>query len=172
MSNYFNLETQQHLQPNGTENPGIRRNSTNPNQTSSHSRLDMDFTQHCINAIGSDASPRAKQIASSLFRHLHDFAREVELTPVCSPIRQNSIFAIFLAYSIKDEWLFGQDLLNQCGKMWADSNFKRNEMHRLSDIFGLESYVHHNHPYASLWQTSTNHPNSHHTASSTKSPTK
>jgi catechol 1,2-dioxygenase len=35
----------------------------------------------------------------------------------------------------------GVELLNRTGELWANSNHKRNEMHRLSDIFGLESLV-------------------------------
>lgn len=96
-----------------------RRSSTTPNDTAKHSRLDPHFTQNCINAIGPDANPRAREIASSLFKHLHDFAREIELTT--------------------DEWMWGQNLLNECGKLWTNSNGKRNEMHRLSDIMGLET---------------------------------
>jgi catechol 1,2-dioxygenase len=59
------------------------------------------------------------QIFSGLVRHIHDFAREVDLTP--------------------EEWLAGVKFLNETGKIWAESNGTRNEMHRLSDIVGLES---------------------------------
>lgn len=96
-----------------------RRGSTQENDTHKLSRLDPNFTQNCINAIGPDANPRAREIAASLFRHLHDWAREIELST--------------------DEWMAGQDLLNRTGAMWASSAGKRNEMHRLSDILGLES---------------------------------
>jgi catechol 1,2-dioxygenase len=50
---------------------------------------------------------------------LHDFTREVELTP--------------------EEWLEGVTFFNQVGKIWTESNGKRNEMHRMCDLVGLES---------------------------------
>ena len=62
-----------------------------------------------------------KTVFSAMMRHLHDFAREIDLTP--------------------EEWLAGVKFLNETGKVWAESDGKRNEMHRLSDITGLESYV-------------------------------
>ena len=61
-----------------------------------------------------------KTVFSAMMRHLHDFAREIDLTP--------------------EEWLAGVKFLNETGKVWAESDGKRNEMHRLSDITGLESY--------------------------------
>ena len=62
-----------------------------------------------------------KTVFSAMMRHLHDFAREIDLTP--------------------EEWLAGVKFLNETGKVWAESDGKRNEMHRLSDITGLESCV-------------------------------
>lgn len=44
--------------------------------------FDPNFTQHCIDTIGPKASPRNRQIFTALFKHLHDFTREVELTTV------------------------------------------------------------------------------------------
>jgi len=43
-------------------------------------RFDPNFTQSVIGAIGPKASPRTRQIVSSLIQHVHDFARENELT--------------------------------------------------------------------------------------------
>ncbi|WDK15925.1 dioxygenase [Colletotrichum graminicola] len=54
----------------------------------------------------------------SLLRHLHDFAREVDLTV--------------------DEWLAGVQMINEAGQM---SNDTRNETQLLCDILGLESLV-------------------------------
>lgn len=43
-------------------------------------RFDPDFTQTVINAIGPKASPRMRKVMASLTRHIHDFARENEIT--------------------------------------------------------------------------------------------
>lgn len=90
--------------------------------TSSAGRqYDPNFTKHVIETCGPKTSPRMLQIFSALARHVHDFAREVDLTP--------------------EEWQAGVKFLNETGKVWAESGGKRNEMHRLSDIIGLESLV-------------------------------
>jgi catechol 1,2-dioxygenase len=44
------------------------------------SRYDPTFTDSVIAATGPKASPRMAQVMPSLIRHLHDFAREVDLT--------------------------------------------------------------------------------------------
>ena len=80
------------------------------------SRFDPNFTQNVINAIGPKADPRTREIFSSLLRHVHDFAREVELTV--------------------DEWMLGVQFLNSVGQI---SDEKRNEGQRISDVIGLES---------------------------------
>lgn len=41
---------------------------------------DPRFTDSVIAATGRDANPRLKEIMPSLIRHMHDFAREVDLT--------------------------------------------------------------------------------------------
>lgn len=84
--------------------------------TNGAGRFDPGFTQHVIDTIGPGVSPRNRAILSSLIRHLHDFAREVELTP--------------------DEWMVGVHFLNAVGHV---STPVRNEAHRVSDIVGLES---------------------------------
>ena len=43
-------------------------------------RFDPNFTQHVIDATGSKSSPRMRKIMTSLIQHLHDFARENEVT--------------------------------------------------------------------------------------------
>lgn len=55
---------------------------------------------------------------SNLIRHLHDFAREVELTV--------------------DEWTEGVNMINWAGQM---SNDRRNEGQLVCDVIGLESLV-------------------------------
>ncbi|VCU68688.1 Hydroxyquinol 1,2-dioxygenase [Pigmentiphaga humi] len=60
------------------------------------------------------ADPRLKRILTSLVRHLHDFAREVELT--------------------EEEWGRGIEFLTRCGHITDD---KRQEFILLSDVLGL-----------------------------------
>ncbi len=60
------------------------------------------------------ASPRMVELMTKLVQHLHDYAREVQLT--------------------REEWLAALDFLIRCGKMSDD---KRNEMMLLSDVLGL-----------------------------------
>jgi hypothetical protein len=84
-------------------------------------RFDPKFTPTVINAIGPNASPRARQVFTSLFKHVHDFAREVELT--------------------LDEWQMGMQFLDEVGHMYFTSNKTRHEMHRISDVIGLERFA-------------------------------
>lgn len=76
------------------------------------------ITDAAIAAISADASPRARQVMTSLIRHLHDFAREVELTT--------------------EEWLAACHFLKRAGDMTDD---RRNELILVSDVLGLESLV-------------------------------
>jgi catechol 1,2-dioxygenase len=84
----------------------------------SASRFDPNFTDHVIKTIGPKCTDRNRVIFSSLIRHIHDFAREVELTP--------------------EEWLTGVNFINTVGQI---STPTRNEGHRMSDVIGLESLV-------------------------------
>ena len=79
-------------------------------------KFDPHFTQHVIEAIGPKCTPRMRKVMSSLIQHVHDFARENELTV--------------------DEWMGGVELLNWTGKM---SDNKRNEGQLICDVIGLES---------------------------------
>lgn len=79
-------------------------------------QYDPTFTDRVINSIGPKTSPRLRQLMTSLIRHVHDFARENELTV--------------------DEWMAGVNLINWAGKMSDD---KRNEGQLLCDVIGLES---------------------------------
>jgi catechol 1,2-dioxygenase len=79
-------------------------------------RFDPNFTKNVIDAMGPNVAPRTRQLLGAMLRHVHDFAREVELT--------------------RDEWMASVQFLNAVGQI---SNSKRNEMHRISDIIGLES---------------------------------
>jgi len=82
------------------------------------SRFDPTFTQHVIEAMGPKTAPRMRQVMGSLIRHIHDFARENELTI--------------------DEWMAGVEMINWAGKM---SDNKRNEGQLMCDVIGLESLV-------------------------------
>jgi catechol 1,2-dioxygenase len=82
------------------------------------SRFDPDFTKNVVDSMGPNTSPRIREVMNALIPHLHDFAREVELTV--------------------DEWMQGVQLLNWAGQM---SNDKRNEGQLVCDVIGLESLV-------------------------------
>jgi catechol 1,2-dioxygenase len=90
--------------------------TTNGTTTDGASRFDPHFTQHVIDAMGSETSPRMREIMTSMIRHVHDFAREVELTI--------------------DEWMAGVQLMNWAGQMSTD---RRNEGQLVCDVIGMES---------------------------------
>ncbi|KAK8138906.1 hypothetical protein PG984_002286 [Apiospora sp. TS-2023a] len=100
---------------------GVERKKSASGSSSSSSKkpeYDSEFTDLVIAATGPKANPRLAQIMPSLVRHLHDFAREVDLTVA--------------------EWTAGVDMINAAGQMSDD---KRNETQLLCDILGLESLV-------------------------------
>lgn len=84
-------------------------------------RFDPNFTDNVVNGMGPKTTPRNREVLGALIRHIHDFAREVELTI--------------------DEWMAGVAYVNAVGAIYKESNGTRNETHRLCDILGLESYV-------------------------------
>lgn len=84
--------------------------------TDNTAAFDPHFTQNVIKAIGPKASPRIREVMSSLIQHLHDFARENKITV--------------------EEWMSGVELINWAGKMSDD---KRNEGQLVCDVLGLES---------------------------------
>lgn len=73
-----------------------------------------DITQAVIQSFGDTPNPRLKEIMSSLVRHLHAFAQDVQLTEA--------------------EWFAGIDFLTRCGHITDD---KRQEFILLSDTLGL-----------------------------------
>ena len=79
-------------------------------------RFDPNFTDMVINATGPKTTPRMREVMTALIRHLHDFAREVELTV--------------------DEWMEGVQMINWAGQM---SDERRNEGQLVCDVVGLES---------------------------------
>lgn len=86
--------------------------------TTAESRFDPKFTQHVIDTIGPATDDRTRAVLSSLIRHLHDFTRDIELTP--------------------DEWMIGVRFMNSIGQA---STPIRNEGLRICDVLGLESLV-------------------------------
>jgi len=85
---------------------------------SGQQKFDPNFTQNVIDGMGPKTTPRTRELMASLIRHVHDFARETELTV--------------------DEWMFGVHFLNSVGQI---SDSIRNEGQRISDVIGLESLV-------------------------------
>lgn len=53
---------------------------TSPSSKDNPSQGDTAFTEAVVNSTGSSANLRLKEVMPSLIRHLHGFAREVELT--------------------------------------------------------------------------------------------
>ena len=79
------------------------------------SHLDPDKLTEAVLARHADApDPRLKTILTSLVKHLHAFAREVELTEA--------------------EWFAGIEFLTRCGEI---TDAKRQEFILLSDVLGL-----------------------------------
>jgi hydroxyquinol 1,2-dioxygenase len=77
-----------------------------------------DFAQAVIDRMADCQDPRFKQVMSALVRHLHAFAREVDLTP--------------------DEWMAGIQFLTAVGQKCDE---KRQECILLSDTLGLSMLV-------------------------------
>lgn len=96
----------------------LNGNAKNSGRPQKADRFDPDFTQNVINATGPKTSPRMRQVMASLIRHVHDFARENEVT--------------------FDEWMAGLEMINEAGRM---STSMRNEGQLLCDVIGLESLV-------------------------------
>ncbi|KYK54103.1 catechol dioxygenase [Drechmeria coniospora] len=80
--------------------------------------LGADFTRNVVESMGPKTSPRMREVMAALIKHIHDFAREVQLTA--------------------DEWMAGVQMINWAGQM---SDNKRNEGQLLCDVIGLESLV-------------------------------
>lgn len=83
---------------------------------SSKIQYDPYFTDNVIAATGPKADARLREVMTALIRHVHDFAREVNLTT--------------------EEYMAGVNLLNWAGQMSTD---RRNEGQLVTDVIGLES---------------------------------
>ena len=83
------------------------------------SEYDQDkLTEEVVAAFAKASDPRLREIMTSLVKHLHAFAREVDLTP--------------------DEWLAGMRFLTETGQI---STERRPEFILLSDVLGLSMMV-------------------------------
>lgn len=78
--------------------------------------LGQEFTSHVIESMGPNTSPRTREVMTAFIQHVHDFAREVQLT--------------------MDEWMLGVQMINWAGQMSTD---RRNEGQLMCDVIGLES---------------------------------
>jgi hydroxyquinol 1,2-dioxygenase len=76
------------------------------------------LTEDVVNAFADTPDPRLRQLMTSLVKHIHAFAREVDLKP--------------------DEWMAGLKFLNATGQI---STEKRPEFILLSDTLGLSMMV-------------------------------
>ena len=94
----LNLAPEQYQSAANLEN-GI--NGASPSQHNSSTtteRFDPKFTQNVINATGPKASPRIRKVVGSLIQHVHDFARENEITV--------------------DEWMAGVEMVCFLRRSW------------------------------------------------------
>lgn len=87
-----------------------------PYKADSVATLGQEFTKNVIRSMGPDASPRMREVMGCFIQHIHDFARECNLTV--------------------DEWMAAVKMINWAGQMSDD---KRNEGQLMCDILGLES---------------------------------
>ncbi len=76
------------------------------------------ITESALERIAKCDNPRLKEVMNALIRHVHDFAREVNLTPA--------------------EWMAGIEFLTAVGHITDD---KRQEFILLSDTLGLSALV-------------------------------
>src|SRR5258706_1822757 len=82
------------------------------------SLTEESLTRTALERIADCRNPRLKQVVSALTQHLHDFAREVKLTP--------------------NEWLEAIQFLTAAGHITDE---KRQEFILLSDTLGLSAMV-------------------------------
>ena len=107
-------------------------------ETSQTYRFDPNFTQSVIDAAGPAVSPRMRKVMDSLIRHLHDFARENEITldEYIAGIEMVRSYTCSHCSPADASPLCSQ--INESGRMSSD---KRNEGQLLAGVIGLESLV-------------------------------
>ncbi|GMG11237.1 unnamed protein product [Aspergillus oryzae var. brunneus] len=84
----------------------------------SNRQFDPNFTPYVINSMGPKTPERTRVLLGALIKHIHDFAREVELTPA--------------------EWMLGVEFINSIGKI---STPIRNECHLQNKLTNSISLV-------------------------------
>ncbi|KAF9774078.1 hypothetical protein IL306_007971 [Fusarium sp. DS 682] len=102
-------------------NPNVESNTkTNCNDSApaKEEGLGQVFTQQVIDFFGPKTDPRLREVMASFVQHMHDYARETQLTV--------------------DEWMAAVKMINWAEKM---SNDRRNEGQLMCDVIGLESLV-------------------------------
>jgi catechol 1,2-dioxygenase len=82
------------------------------------SRFDFTFTKHVLDLIGFKCTSRNRQLLVSFIEHIHDFARENELSV--------------------EECRKGIEFVNSIGQ---SSTTLQNEGQRVSDVIGLDRIV-------------------------------
>ncbi len=87
-------------------------------QTTEIQSTEDRLTESALNRLANDSDPRFKQVITALIKHVHAFAREVELT--------------------EEEWFEGIKFLTAAGQKCDD---KRQEFILLSDVLGLSMLV-------------------------------
>jgi catechol 1,2-dioxygenase len=97
--------------------PSAEATGGNANGVAKEEGLGQAFTKQVIDSFGPKTDPRLREVMSSFIQHMHDFARETQLT--C------------------DEWMEAVKMINWAGQM---SNEKRNEGQLMCDVIGLERY--------------------------------
>lgn len=85
------------------------------NEAAQEEGLGQAFTQQVIDSFGPKTDPRLREVMASFVQHMHDFARDTQLTV--------------------DEWMMAVKMINWAGQM---SNEKRNEGQLMCDVIGLE----------------------------------
>ncbi|KAI1061066.1 hypothetical protein LB507_010104 [Fusarium sp. FIESC RH6] len=98
--------------------PSAEATGGNANGVAKEEGLGQAFTKQVIDSFGPKTDPRMREVMSSFVQHMHDFARETQLT--C------------------DEWMSAVQMINWAGQM---STEKRNEGQLMCDVIGLESLV-------------------------------
>ncbi len=109
------------LPPTLAPNPRPRYDDPNQSKPEAPNMIDLDentVTDATLSQMATTGDPRLKEIMDAAVRHLHAFAREVNLTPA--------------------EWLQGIAVLTEVGKACTDI---RQEFILLSDVLGLSAVV-------------------------------
>ena len=95
---------------NGVNGDSIPKDSST---TPKPHRFDPNFTQHVINCTGPKTSPRMRKVMASLIQHIHDFARENEVT-----MEEWMAGVDFVRFTLSQMTTHANHLADQCS--WPD----------------------------------------------------